>query len=149
MGEEDMSDNKVPDDVMKKVRARTGKKEGDQEEQHINGPEEKAVMSPVVDHYQKKLDALQEKAASLTEEFEMVERQANWAALYEKCKGQHEFEFHEALDYDKDTMIPSLITLKCKNCDLESQFITTEDDWWTHEGEKYPSGFILNEEVKR
>ena len=143
-----MSDKKVADDVMKRVQARTGGKVTDPEEQHINRPEEKAVMSPVVDHYQKKLDALQEQAASLTEEFEMVERQANWAALYEKCKGQHEFEFHEALDYDKEHMIPTLITLKCKNCDLESQFITTEDDWWTHEGEKYPSGFILNEEVK-
>ena len=144
-----MTDNKVPDDVMKKVKARTGAKEEAQEEHHIKGPEEKAVMSPVVDHYQKKLNALQEKAASLTEEFEMVERQANWAALYEKCKGQHEFEFHEALDYDKEYMIPTLITLKCKNCYLQTKFLSVDEDWWSHNGEDFPMDYILNEEVKK
>ena len=143
-----MSDNKVPDDVMKRVQARTGGKVTAPEEQHINRPEEKVVMSPVVDHYQKKLDALQEKAASLTEEFEMVERQANWAALYEKCKGQHEFEFHEALDYDKEYMIPTLITLKCKNCYLQTKFLSVDEDWWSHNGEDFPMDYILNEEVK-
>lgn len=143
-----MSDNKVPDDVMKRVQARTGGKVVAQEEQHINRPEEKAVMSPVVDHYQKKLDALQEKAASLTEEFEMVERQANWAALYEKCKGQHEFEFHEALDHDEEYMIPTLVTLRCKNCYLQSKFLSKGQDSWSHNGEDFPMDYILNEEVK-
>ena len=139
-----MTDDKtVPEDVMERVRERTEHRQtpsvsGPVMNRPVEGP---PMDSPVVSHYQEKLNTLQEQAAFLTKEFEKVERQKKFMMLYEECKGVHHFD---EVIYEPGTPIPPTIILQCIHCFLEVCYTTEGASWWSYRGEKYTMHEILN-----